>query len=225
MVHAVIERVWETVRMTQASSIFLALAAMFAVINWVAVAKQSDVLEYVSKPAATFAVLLAALAFNVAHDAPWGWRLAAFAFCIAGDVFLMLPKDAFVPGLASFATAQILFTVSFFTGETTPSRLIVGVVIAVPLASVLARRFVSAIRTSGHNELVLPVCVYMVVISAMAVGAIASGNAIAIAGALIFMASDSLIAETRFVKPRAWHSVGIMVTYHAALAGLALSLL
>ena len=65
----------------------------------------------------------------------------------------------------------------------------------------------------------------MVVISAMAVGAIGGGNEVAIAGALIFMASDSLIAETRFVKERAWHSVGIMVTYHLALAGLALSIL
>ena len=210
--------------MTQASSLLLALAATFAVLNWVAVAYKSATLEYVSKPAATALVLAVVATFDVSHDATWGWRLAALAFCIAGDVFLMLPKDAFVPGLASFAVAQILFTISFATGHTTASHLIVGLVIAVPLAAVLARRFVTAISASGHKELVLPVCAYMVVISAMAVSAVASGNAVAIAGAFIFMASDSLIAETRFVKPRGWHSVGIMVTYHAALAGLALSL-
>jgi ElaB/YqjD/DUF883 family membrane-anchored ribosome-binding protein len=39
------------------------------------------------------------------------------------------------------------------------------------------------------------------------------------------MVSDALIAETRFVKARPWHSVGIMVTYHLALAGLVLGLL
>jgi len=137
----------------------------------------------------------------------------------------MLPKDAFIPGLASFAIAQILFTISFVTGETTASRVVIGIVLLIPVALLLARRFVTAIKTSGHAELVAPICVYMVVISAMAVGAIGSGNAVAIAGAVIFMASDSLIAETRFVKERAWHSVGIMVTYHVALAGLALSLL
>ena len=65
----------------------------------------------------------------------------------------MLPKDAFIPGLASFAVAQILFTVSFATGETTSTRLIIGLVVAFPLAVFLARRFVKAIRASGHDEL------------------------------------------------------------------------
>ena len=196
-----------------------------SLINWFAVGKKNALLEYISKPAATIAFLITAAMFDVVHDASWGWRLAAFAFCLAGDVFLMVPKDAFIPGLASFAVAQILFTVSFATGETTASRVFIGLIVAIPLAALLARRFVTAIRASGHAQLVAPVCVYMVVISAMAVGAIGSGNALAITGALIFMASDSLIAETRFVKERAWHSVGIMVTYHVALAGLAVSIL
>lgn len=196
-----------------------------SLLNWIAVGKKNAILEYISKPSATIAFLLTVATFDVVHDAPWGWRIAAFVFCLAGDVFLMLPKDAFIPGLASFAVAQILFTISFATGEITATRLIVGLVVAIPLAAFLARRFVTAIRVSGHGELVAPVCVYMIVISAMAVGAIGSGNAVAIAGAFIFMASDSLIAETRFVKERAWHSVGIMVTYHIALAGLALSIL
>ena len=211
--------------MTQASAIFLVIAAAMSLINWFAVGKKNALLEYISKPAATIAFLITAAMFDVVHDASWGWRLAAFAFCLAGDVFLMVPKDAFIPGLASFAVAQILFTVSFATGETTASRVFIGLIVAIPLAALLARRFVTAIRASGHAQLVAPVCVYMVVISAMAVGAIGSGNALAITGALIFMASDSLIAETRFVKERAWHSVGIMVTYHVALAGLAVSIL
>jgi uncharacterized membrane protein YhhN len=211
--------------MTQASAAFLVIATVMSLLNWFAVGKKNAILEYISKPAATIAFLAAVALFDVVHDVPWGWRLAAFAFCLAGDVFLMLPKDAFIPGLASFAVAQILFSISFATGETTATRVILGLVVAIPLAVFLARRFVKAIRASGHGELVAPVCVYMVVISAMAVGAIGSGNAVAIAGALIFMASDSLIAETRFIKERAWHSVGIMVTYHAALAGLALSIL
>ena len=80
----------------------------------------------------------------------------------------------------------------------------------------------SALRRSDHADLVVPVVVYMIVISAMAVGSIASGSPVAIAGAVVFMVSDSLIAESRFVRARSWHSVGIMVTYHAALAGLVL---
>jgi hypothetical protein len=38
------------------------------------------------------------------------------------------------------------------------------------------------------------------------------------------MASDSLIAWNRFVKPLSWAPVVIMVTYHMGQTGLVLSL-
>jgi hypothetical protein len=43
-------------------------------------------------------------------------------------------------------------------------------------------------------------------------------------GASLFFASDSLIAWNRFVRPRAWAPVAIMVTYHLGQAGLVTSL-
>jgi hypothetical protein len=58
----------------------------------------------------------------------------------------------------------------------------------------------------------------------MGVSAVASANAYGVAGALLFIASDSLIAETRFVGERPWGPVAIMVTYHLALTGLVVSL-
>ena len=211
--------------MTSLPVLFLCLAALMAILDWAAVARDSAVLEYVSKPSATAALLLTAATLDVSHDAPWAWRLAALAFCIAGDVFLMLPRDAFIPGLASFAVAQILFTVSFVTSDVNGGRLVIGLIIAIPVSGLLARRFVGAIKRSGHGELVVPVVVYMIVISAMAVGSIGAGSVVAVAGAVLFMASDSLIAESRFVREQRWHDVGIMVTYHLALAGLVLGLL
>jgi len=198
---------------------------LMAILNWVAVGRSSKSLEYLSKPAATVAFLLTAVLLDVPHDAPWGWRVAALVFCLAGDVFLMLPRNAFIPGLSSFAVAQVLFTVSFATGDTRASRTLVGLVVVIPIAFLLSRRIAKHMRTAGNAELIAPVTVYILVISAMAVGAVAVGSMLAIAGAAIFMVSDSLIAETRFVKPREWHSVMIMVTYHLALAGLVLSLI
>ena len=210
--------------MTLPSTLFLVAAVVMAVLDWVAVSRGCALLEYVSKPAATASFLATAVTLDVAHDAPWGWRLAALTFCILGDVFLMLPRDAFIQGLGSFAIAQILFSVSFLTGETSGLLLIIGIVSVGTAAVLLARRFVAGIRQSGHPELVAPVIVYMTVISAMTVGAVGSQSAAAAAGAVVFMVSDSLIAESRFVQARSWHPVGIMVTYHLALAGLTLSL-
>jgi uncharacterized membrane protein YhhN len=211
--------------MTSLSWIALALAVVMAVVDWVAVARRSAVLEYLSKPTATIALIVVALTLDVAHDASWAWRVAAVVFCLLGDVFLMLPRDAFVPGLASFAVAQVLFTISFITAGIDMVRLVLAAVVAVPVGVVLARRFVGAIRRRGRPELVAPVVVYIGVISAMAIAAVAAGPIVAVIGAVLFMVSDAVIAESRFVRQRPWHGVGIMVTYHLALAGLVLGLL
>lgn len=216
---------WKTAVMSGTVWWLLTAAAIMAVVDWVAVARGFAVLEYVSKPAATVALLATAVSLDVDHGGSWGWRVAALVFCVFGDVFLMLPRDTFVPGLASFAVGQVMFTVSFLTGEFVGWRLLVGAVLLVPAAAILARRFVSALRSAGRGDLVIPVIAYVVVISAMAVAAIGSGNPVAILGAVVFMISDSLIAESRFVKARSWHPVGIMVTYHFALTGLVLGLL
>lgn len=211
--------------MTNTSFAFLLLAAVMSILDWVAVARRSPVLEYVSKPAATIAFLAVVATLEVPHGAPWGWRLVAFAFCLVGDVFLMLPRDTFIPGLASFAVAQVMFTVSFTTGDPSVMQAAIGAVVVVPVALLLVRRFVGALRRTCDTALVAPVVAYMVVISAMAISAFAAGTALAVVGALFFILSDSLIAESRFVRSRRWHDVGIMVTYHLALAGLALGAL
>ena len=211
--------------MTDASFVFLAIAATMAVCDWVAVARESSIFEYVSKPAATVAIFGLAASLDVPHSSSWGWLLAALGFCLLGDIFLMLPRDAFIPGLASFAVAQMMLAISFATGETRGGRFVIGLLVVVPVALLLARRFVSSIRRVGRSELVAPVVVYLTVISVMAVVAVAGGSAVAIVGAVLFMVSDSLIAESRFVKTRSWHPVGIMVTYHLALVGLALGAL
>ena len=211
--------------MTGASILFLILAGFMSAVDWMAVARENSVLEYVAKPAATVAFLATAASLDVTHGASWAWLLVALVFCLLGDVFLMLPRDAFIPGLASFAIAQVLLTVGLLSGDPSVAGALAGLVVVVPVGALLARRYVGAIGRAGHGDLVVPVVAYMVVISAMAVASIAGGNPVSIAGAAIFMLSDSLIAESRFVRARAWHPVGIMVTYHVALAGLVLGLL
>jgi uncharacterized membrane protein YhhN len=85
-------------------------------------------------------------------------------------------------------------------------------------------RFVRALARRGESQMIVPVLAYFGAIAAMVASAIAGGNAWAIAGAGLFLASDSLIGETRFVAPRPWGPLVIIVTYHLAQAGLVASL-
>lgn len=207
--------------MTTAAWVLLAIAAVFAVGNWIAVARASMLGIYVCKPATLAFLIAVAVAVDPVHGAMRTWFVIALMLSLLGDIFLMLPQDRFVFGLASFLLGHIAYTVGLNLHTDGLWLLAIPVVV---IAALLAVRLVRGIRASGQDALLGPVLAYVVVIAAMGASAVASGNAVAAVGALLFMASDSLIGETRFVQPRAWAGVAIMVTYHLGQAGLVLSL-
>jgi uncharacterized membrane protein YhhN len=210
--------------MTSAAWVLLGVAALFAVGDWVAVARGSERLEYLCKPAATAALVATAATLDPVHADTRAWFVAALVLCLAGDVFLMLPGDRFVPGLGSFLLGQVLFTVGFSLHPGSARDYVAAVVIVAAVGVPIVVRFVRALARSGDAALAGPVVAYFLAISSMAVSAIASGNADAVTGAALFFVSDGLIAETRFVAPRRFAPVAIMVTYHLALAALVVSL-
>jgi uncharacterized membrane protein YhhN len=211
------------------TAVLAVTAAAFAVGDWWAVGRGSRRVEYVCKPAATAALIGVAVTL---HGAPTATRvsfLVALVLCLVGDVCLMLPADAggqdgFVPGLAAFLLAHVAFTVGFVARGVASDRLVLGAALIVVVAVPLTIRFVGALTRAAHRELVAPVVAYLVAIGAMATAALGAGNGWGIAGAWFFVASDALIAETRFVVSRRAAPVAIMVTYHLALVALVVSL-
>jgi uncharacterized membrane protein YhhN len=99
----------------------------------------------------------------------------------------------------------------------------ISAVIVAALLAPLAVRILRALRS--QPEMRGPVSAYIIVIAAMLVLALASGNVLAAVGAALFVASDSMIAWDRFVQPFGAAPVAIMVTYHLGQAGLVLSLI
>jgi uncharacterized membrane protein YhhN len=207
--------------MTTAAWALLAIAAVFAVGNWIAVATRRKPLEYLCKPATLVFLIAVALALDPVHRDMRVWFVAALVFSLAGDIFLMLPGDLFVFGLGAFLVGHLAYTVGL--NLHTDGNWLFTLPIVV-IAALLATRLVRGIRRSGEDALLGPVIAYVIVIGAMVVSAVASGNALAAVGALLFMGSDALIGETRFVHPHRGAGVAIMVTYHLGQAGLVLSL-
>jgi uncharacterized membrane protein YhhN len=210
--------------MTPTAWIALAVAAGFAVGDWSAVARGRKALEYACKPATMVALVVVALALEPAVDGRRAWFVAALVLSLTGDVFLMLPRDRFLAGLVSFLAGHVAYVVGLRIGETSAAAVVVSAAAVVVVAAVVGTPVVAAVRHGPHAELTGPVLAYMAVISAMVTCALATGNVLAAAGAALFFASDALIARTRFVRPRAWAPVAIMVTYHLGQAGLVTSL-
>lgn len=219
--------------MTDASRVAFAVAAVFAVLDWLAVAQRRKPLEYIAKPAVMAALIVAVMWFEitVVSITPVGVTegprrsvfVAALAFSLLGDVFLMLPRDRFLLGVAAFFAAHLAYIVGLRMDESSATTLLIGVLAVAAFALTIGRRIVLAVREKAP-EFSTPVSAYVAVISVMVVSAIATRNVYAAAGAIVFMASDTLIAWNRFVQPLAWAPVTIMVTYHVGQAALVLSL-
>lgn len=202
----------------------LVATLVVATVDWIAVVRDDRRTEYVAKPLTMVLLVATALALDPSNGTARGWFVAALLFSLAGDVFLMLPRDLFVPGLASFLVGHLAYIVGLRYLGTSAAGFLIGVVIVGLALPVLGPRIVGAIRNTDDAGLAVPVVVYMTVISGMVVAAGASGVALALAAAVAFYVSDALIAWTRFITGLRHGRLAVMITYHLAQIGLVVSL-
>lgn len=210
--------------MTGAAFLLLALALVVAAGDWIAVVRERKRLEYLCKPLTMVVLIAATLALDVDDAGVQTWFIVALVLCLIGDVFLMLPQDLFVFGLASFLLGHIGYIVGMHVAGVDSGRLGVGVLLVLVAMAVIGAPIVRAVRAGAEPELTGPVIAYMAVISAMVASAIGTGHVAAVAGAASFYASDALIAWNRFVRETRHGRLAIIVTYHLAQVGLVLSL-
>lgn len=180
---------------------------------------------YGFKPLATLLILALALSLTPARP-EYQWAVAAgLLFSTAGDVFLMLPRDRFVAGLASFLVAHLCYVGAFSIGVPFAAAPLLW------LPYFAAGGVVLAMVWPGLKPaLRAPVVVYVVVIAAMAGQATgrwyASGSILALAAAIgagLFVVSDAVLAIDRFRRHfRAARAVTLS-TYWAAQLLIALS--
>lgn len=135
----------------------------------------------------------------------------------------MLRRDRFLQGLVSFLLAHVCYVIGLAQAPLRPGPALLGLVLVIAAVAVVGRVLLRAVH-ANHAALFAPVVVYLLVIATMVVTAWAAGPAPAIAGAVLFFASDSILALQRFVRTTPWAPVAVMVTYHLGQAGLILSL-
>ncbi len=218
------ERAASVVGVNGLATTLLVAAGLAAVTNWWAVGTGRRELEWIVKPLTMVLLIGVALALDPATPAVRIWFVVALLFSLAGDVFLMLERERFVLGLASFLVAHLAYIVGLAVSGLTLAAALVGVGAGVGGVMVVGRRIQRAAARSDPR-LASPVRVYMVVISAMLAAAIATTNLPAILGACFFYASDGILGWNRFVAPIRGGRVMIMATYHLGQGLLVLALI
>ncbi|QCW26080.1 lysoplasmalogenase [Lysobacter enzymogenes] len=178
-------------------------------------------LHYAFKPSTTLLIAAMVWRLGAGAGADAGYRRAIFAGLLlstAGDVFLMLPGDWFVFGLASFLCAHV----AYLAGLCRRARPFAA---AWPFLAyaILAGAVLAVLWPHLPGELRIPVVVHVAVLAAMAAQAAAvwrrradaAGVAAAIGGAC-FVFSDATLAIDRFAAPFAAAQALVLASYWAA---------
>jgi uncharacterized membrane protein YhhN len=209
------------------SNFFLGLALLFAILDWMAVSKKWKRLEYIAKPG-VMAALLAFFWQMGGIRGHWAWFAAGIIFSMAGDIFLMLPREQFIAGLVSFLLAHLAYVMGFtdVLPKINLSSLIVILLVGFTAGQVY-RSIASGLRHRGENQLQIPVLIYSAVISLMVLSALLTmmrGEWVPLAaylasgGALLFFISDTFLAWNKFVTPLPYGNLRVIITYHLGQA-------
>jgi uncharacterized membrane protein YhhN len=192
--------------------------------------------HWLAKPLAT--LLIASIAWQAVASsmspAP-SYRhavLAGMGLSCIGDIALMLPMDAFVPGLVAFLLAHVCYIVAFRAGIHAGR----GLGVAAVLLGAFAAGNLIALWPHLPADMRVPVLAYVVVLAVMAILALARhwrapapqgidrrSTAWAAGGAVLFVASDCLLAWDRFGGGVPMASLLVLSTYYAAQYGIARS--
>jgi uncharacterized membrane protein YhhN len=131
--------------------------------------------------------------------------LIGLVFCLGGDVFLALPQDkAFLMGLVSFLLGHVLYVICFFYVADISHWTWIGCLVGVVVSG---RVFLWLRPHLGSMR--VPVIAYIIVITAMVVGAWTvlgdakikqGGRLLVFVGAVSFYLSDLFVARDRFLK-------------------------
>jgi uncharacterized membrane protein YhhN len=208
-----------------------ALPALAAVSGALCIAAALGVLPrwlaFIFKPLTTLLVIAFAWPRGAASPKQRRFVLIGLVLSLAGDVFLLWPKEGFLPGLVAFLLAHLAYIAAFCV----PVRLAARPWVLVAYAA-LAALILSQLWAGVPAALRAPVLAYVLCLATMAAQAAVwwrSAPAQAAArwaalGGLLFMASDSLLAFNKFGQPLPLSALWILATYWLAQWCIASSL-
>lgn len=150
---------------------------------------------------------------------------AGLVLSLAGDLLLQASPSLFLPGLGAFLLAHLAYVAAYLTVTRRPSlsRAVPFALVGVGMGMFLAPRL---------GALLVPVMAYLAVICGMMwrSAALVGGEQMerreqwaALAGAVMFGLSDSLLAVQLFVQPVPGSSYAIMLLYWAGQLGITFS--
>lgn len=138
--------------------------------------------------------------------------LIGLLFCMLGDWTLQW----FVIGLSSFLIGHLFYTAAFASQWKWSWLRALTLLPLLIYGLYMGSELWTALEASDKQDLIVPVMLYLTVIATMCWTAIMTGNVWAVAGGILFIASDSILAWNMFVSDVTYSGPLIMSTYYGA---------
>ena len=212
--------------MTEPAWVLLACFFVVAPLNWLSRWYQRRRVEIITKPAATALLVGVAVTLDPTSSDVRAAFVIALVASLVGDV-LLLDDAMFIAGLAAFLAAHLAYIVGVLLIDSWHWWHLAAGAVPIALITVIVGRPILSATRARATPLRIGVRVYLVAILAMFACACGAGGATLIAGAALFVVSDSLLGWRQFVTDHddAPLRTGVMVTYHLAQLLLTLSLI
>lgn len=165
------------------------------------------------KPLPLLFILASAFLKPVFPPSLW---LAALLFGLVGDIWLLSEKG-FIPGLLSFLLGHIFYVFAFerqLPGLTNATVVSFTVIFISTLAFAY---FAQHLFRARRRIFILPIFFYIAVTALLLLSAFKNPLfSHAALGAILFAASDFLLAFNKFIRPTVYAQAAVSVTYYAA---------
>ena len=199
-------------------SIVTILVVISAILHIRADYKKQRYQTYIYKPLTISLIVLIGIIQTAEVSSVYRYLIiSGLAFALMGDIFLMLPSDRFLYGLASFLVTHIFYILAFISDSSFPVNflfLLPGLIVGLIILKLL-------LPHTGSKT--IPVIIYsiiLVILMWQAVGRIdesfTHSAIVALVGTVLFIFSDAALAFNRIVRNYASAQLLILSTYYSA---------
>ena len=194
--------------------LFVVLFIFISFLDVLGLLMKVSLLELIAKPL----IILSLMAIYISSVKKKNyWFLTALFFSFLGDVFLLDKNNMFLLGIAAFLITQLIY-IKIIMGHLEKSTLANKMTAILPFAGFfLVLIYILFENLDGY---LWPVVIYGLTISMFGVVSLlnyitkkTTSTRLLLLGALLFIASDSMIALNKFYEPQEFYSVLIMITY------------
>jgi len=202
------------------------LIAVSATIHIRAEYQNKRLLIYIFKPLTTSLIIVIAFLQPIEVSAYYRIMIIfGLFFSLGGDIFLMLPKDRFIPGLLSFLITHIFYILAFTSASSFPP----GFLLLIP--GLIAIGIILKILLPYTGDKTIPVIIYAAILTLLywqSAGRLnesfTHSSLTAFIGSILFIFSDSTLVIDRFVKKFRSARLLVLTTYFTSQLLIAYSI-